>query len=49
MDLDTGETATLVVPEQFYVYQVGEDFLLGKATDELGVESVLVYELLVTH
>jgi len=44
VDLDTGDVATLVVPERFYVFQVGESFLLGKSTDELGVEFLLVYE-----
>jgi hypothetical protein len=36
---------TIAMPEGLLVWQIGRDFVLGKLTDDLGVERVVVYEL----
>lgn len=38
-----GEVQT---PERFTIFQIGEDFLLGRWTDEFDVQHVVMYELL---
>jgi hypothetical protein len=45
VNLESGRAASVTVPDRFELLQVGEGFLLGKWTDELGVETVMVYEL----
>ena len=45
IDMETGALATMSVPEGFEIYEAGVDFVLGKWTDELGVEFVRLYGL----
>ena len=45
VDLDSGRAETVTVPERFELLQVGEGFLLGKTTDDVGVEAITAYEL----
>ena len=35
-----------MIPHRFQVYHIGEDFVLGKSTDDLDVEHVQLYELI---
>ena len=36
---------TLPVPDRFEIYDVGDDYVLGRWRDELEIEHVLMYEL----
>ena len=37
---------TLTLPEGLSVYEIGDDYVLGKTEDDLGVERVVVYGLM---
>lgn len=43
--LDEGMAATLEVPASFSIIEVGQDYVLGVLTDQLGIELVEVYAL----
>ena len=45
IDPDAGAIATIEVPDRFEVYEVGVDYVLGRLTDELGVQRVRMYGL----
>jgi A/G-specific adenine glycosylase len=45
-DPDGRWLGTVETPEDLRPFQIGSDFLLGRGRDELGVERVLVYELI---
>lgn len=45
IDPGAGAIATVEVPERFDVYEAGPDYLLGRLTDELGVQRVRMYGL----
>lgn len=44
-DPDGSYLGSMVVPARFSVYQIGEDFILGRWTDDLDVEYVRMYRL----
>jgi len=37
---------TMTVPDRFVIQDVGDDYVLGKWTDELEIEHVQMYELI---
>ena len=39
----------VVLPEDLEVYEIGEDYVLGKETDEFDVEYVRVYRIRKNH
>jgi hypothetical protein len=45
VNTDTGAYVQITVPENFEVYDIGEDYILGRWRDALGVEFVRVHEL----
>jgi hypothetical protein len=40
VNLETGNTATLRVPERFQIFEIGTDYVLGRFKDAYGIEFV---------
>ena len=45
VDLETGRSTELQVPERFHIYEIGKDYVLGRFKDDYGVEYVKLYAL----